>query len=139
MISTWSTNIVQQGSEYYCAIRKERYVRANHQHMGKSADGTGSDVHNEKNGRQAATIHLHSSGSSTTLLRAWHPPSTTSCKGSRPSDPVLSGSGDLDHARGHRHASWLRQVESYLKEMDMMGTAFAWTMVRRRPRWPDGG
>ena len=36
--------------------------------------------------------------------------------------------------RGHPHASWLRQVESYLKDMGMAGLASAWAMARRRPR-----
>ena len=37
----------------------------------------------------------------------------------------------LDHAEGHPHASWLRQVESYLKDT---GMASAWAMARRRPK-----
>ena len=55
--------------------------------------------------------------------------------------------------RGRPQASWLRQVESYLKDVGMTGLAFYWAMTRRRPiwriwawrtwrlpgRWPDGG
>ena len=33
--------------------------------------------------------------------------------------------------RGRPHASWLRQVESYLKDA---GLASAWAMARRRPK-----
>ena len=36
--------------------------------------------------------------------------------------------------RGRPHASWLRQVESYLKDKDMAALASAWAMARRRPR-----
>ena len=36
--------------------------------------------------------------------------------------------------RGRRHASWLRQVESYLKDSGMAVLASAWAMCRRRPR-----
>ena len=36
--------------------------------------------------------------------------------------------------RGRSHASWLRQVESYLKDTGMAGLAFAWVMARRRPK-----
>ena len=32
------------------------------------------------------------------------------------------------------HASWLRQVESYLKDTGMTGLAPAWAMARRRPK-----
>ena len=35
--------------------------------------------------------------------------------------------------RGRPHASWLRQVESYLKDAGMAGLASAWAMARRRP------
>ena len=34
--------------------------------------------------------------------------------------------------RGRPHASRLRQVEAYLKDMGMTGLAFAWAMARRR-------
>ena len=37
-------------------------------------------------------------------------------------------------SRGRPHASWLRQVESYLKFAGMAGLASAWTMARRRPK-----
>ena len=36
--------------------------------------------------------------------------------------------------RGRPHASWLRQVESYLKNTGMAGLASAWAMARRRPK-----
>ena len=36
--------------------------------------------------------------------------------------------------RGRPHASWLRQVESYLKDTGMAGLASAWAMARRRPK-----
>ena len=36
--------------------------------------------------------------------------------------------------RGRPHASWLRQVESYLKDAGLAGLALAWAMARRRPR-----
>ena len=36
--------------------------------------------------------------------------------------------------RGRPHASWLRQVESYLKDAGMTGLASAWAMGRRRPK-----
>ena len=39
--------------------------------------------------------------------------------------------------RGRPHASWLRQVESYLKDAGMAGLASAWVMARRRPREVD--
>ena len=34
--------------------------------------------------------------------------------------------------RGRLPASWMRQVESYLKDLGMSGLAFAWTMARQR-------
>ena len=34
---------------------------------------------------------------------------------------------------GCLQASWLRQVEAYLKSTDMAGLASAWAMARRRP------
>ena len=40
----------------------------------------------------------------------------------------------LVHAEGRPHASWLRQVESYLKDTGMTGLASAWAMARRRPK-----
>ena len=36
--------------------------------------------------------------------------------------------------RGRPHASWLRKVESYLKDTGMAGLASALAMVRRRPK-----
>ena len=36
--------------------------------------------------------------------------------------------------RGRPHASWLRQVASYLKDTGMAGLASAWAMARRRPK-----
>ena len=36
--------------------------------------------------------------------------------------------------QGGPHASWLRQVESYLKDTGMTGLASAWAMARRRPK-----
>ena len=39
--------------------------------------------------------------------------------------------------RGRPHASWLRKVESYLKDAGMAGMAglaSAWAMARRRPK-----
>ena len=49
------------------------------------------------------------------------------------SDSFLPRSEWLDHAEGRPHASWLRKVESYLKDMDMAGLASAWAMARQRP------
>ena len=37
--------------------------------------------------------------------------------------------------RGRPHASWLRQVEFYLKDTCMTGLASAWAMDRRSPIW----
>ena len=34
---------------------------------------------------------------------------------------------------GRTHASWLRQLESYLKDAGMAGLASAWAMVRPSP------
>ena len=39
--------------------------------------------------------------------------------------PFVASSEGLDHA------SWLRQVESYLKDTGMAGLAYAWAMARR--------
>ena len=36
---------------------------------------------------------------------------------------------------GRPHASWLRPVESYLKDMGMTGLASAWAMARLRPKY----
>ena len=36
--------------------------------------------------------------------------------------------------RGPPEASWLRQVESYLRDTDMAGLVSAWVMARRRPK-----
>ena len=36
--------------------------------------------------------------------------------------------------RGRPHASWLRKVESYLKDMGMVGLVSAWAMAKRRPK-----
>ena len=36
--------------------------------------------------------------------------------------------------RGGPQASWLRQVESYLKNSGMAGLGSAWAMARRRPK-----
>ena len=36
--------------------------------------------------------------------------------------------------RGRPHASWLRKVESYLKNAGMAGLASAWAMARQRPK-----
>ena len=38
----------------------------------------------------------------------------------------------LHHAKGRPHASWMRQVESYLKDTEMAGLTSAWAMARRR-------
>ena len=35
---------------------------------------------------------------------------------------------------GRSPASWLRQTEAYLKDMDMTGLASVWAMARRRPK-----
>ena len=35
--------------------------------------------------------------------------------------------------KGRPQASWLRQVEAYLKDAGMAGLASAWAMTRRRP------
>ena len=37
--------------------------------------------------------------------------------------------------RGRPHASWLRQVEVHLRDMDMTVLASVWAMARRRPIW----
>ena len=37
-------------------------------------------------------------------------------------------------ATGRTHASWLRQIECYLKDTGMVGLASAWALARRRPR-----
>ena len=52
-----------------------------------------------------------------------------------PAHRILShrGSEGLDHAEGRPHASWLRQVESYLKDAGMAGLTSVWAMARRRP------
>ena len=36
--------------------------------------------------------------------------------------------------RGRAHASWLRKVESYLKDAGMAGLASAWAMARQECR-----
>ena len=36
--------------------------------------------------------------------------------------------------RGRPHASWLRQVESYLKDAGMAGLASDWAMAKRRTK-----
>ena len=36
--------------------------------------------------------------------------------------------------RGRPHASWLRKVESYLKDAGLAGLASAWAMARRRTK-----
>ena len=36
--------------------------------------------------------------------------------------------------RGRPHTSWLRQVESYLKDTGMVGLASAWAIARRRSK-----
>ena len=36
--------------------------------------------------------------------------------------------------RGRLHASWLCQVESYLKHTGMTGLASSWATARRRPK-----
>ena len=36
--------------------------------------------------------------------------------------------------RGRPHASWLRKVESYLKDAGMADMASAWAMARRTPK-----
>ena len=36
--------------------------------------------------------------------------------------------------KGRPHSSWLRKVESYLKDTGMAGLASAWAMARRRPK-----
>ena len=56
------------------------------------------------------------------------------CGGSRPSGSVSSGFEEMDHAEGPPHASWLRQVESYLRDMDMTDPAFAWDIASRKTR-----
>ena len=46
----------------------------------------------------------------------------------------LSRSEGLGHAERRPHASWLRQVESYLKDTGMAVLASVWAMVSQRPR-----
>ena len=36
--------------------------------------------------------------------------------------------------RGRQRASWLRQMESYLRDAGMAGLASAWAMARRRTK-----
>ena len=36
--------------------------------------------------------------------------------------------------RGRSHASWLRQVESYLRDTGMAGLASVWAMAKRKPK-----
>ena len=78
----------------------------------------------------------------------------TLCRGSRPSDPVSSGSEWLDHtewpsacfvvasggvlSEGYRHDGpdvCLNdgQTEACMKDMGMTDVASAWAMARRRP------
>ena len=45
---------------------------------------------------------------------------------------LFSRSDCLHHAAGS-HASWLRQVEAYLRNIDITVLASAWAMARRRP------
>ena len=45
-----------------------------------------------------------------------------------------SRSEGMVHAEGRPPASWLRQVESYLKDMGITDLASAWAMARRRPK-----
>ena len=58
-----------------------------------------------------------------------------SYRGSRLPDFILSGCVCLDHtevldyAEGPPHGSWLRQVDSHLKDMGIKGPACAWTMT----------
>ena len=40
---------------------------------------------------------------------------------------------DWTMPRGRPHASWLRQVEAYLKDKGMTDVASTWAMARRRP------
>ena len=49
-------------------------------------------------------------------------------------DASVGESEGLDHAEGRPRASWLRQVESYLKDTGMAGLASALAMARRRPK-----
>ena len=47
----------------------------------------------------------------------------------------LGTSEGLDPAEGERpHASWLRLVESYLKDTGMAGLASPWAMARRKTK-----
>ena len=46
----------------------------------------------------------------------------------------LAGSVVSVMPRGRPHASWLRQVEAYLKDTGMAGLASAWVMARMRPK-----
>ena len=48
--------------------------------------------------------------------------------------PIATWTEWLDHVEGRPQASYLRQVESYLKDMGMAGLASAWAMARRRPK-----
>ena len=48
----------------------------------------------------------------------------------RPEDYVSGDFFQVD-PRGRSHASWLRQVESYLRDTGMAGLASAWAMTRR--------
>ena len=47
---------------------------------------------------------------------------------------LLPRSELLDHAKGRPKASWLSQVEIYVREMGMTGLAFARAIARRRPK-----
>ena len=59
---------------------------------------------------------------------------TSPCGGCRPSDSLLSRFEWLDYVEERPQALRLRQVESYLKDVDMTGLASAWAMDRRRPK-----
>ena len=69
-----------------------------------------------------------------TALQIGHFPGLNESPPPKSTNSVLPRSEWLDHAERRPHASWLRQVESYLKDTDMAGLASAWAMARRRPK-----
>ena len=78
--------------------------------------------------------HLHNLRASITPLSAF---GATPCGGYRPSDPAVFSCRDPRGwimPRGRPHASWLRQVETYLKDMGIAGLTSAWAMARRRKK-----
>ena len=62
------------------------------------------------------------------------PCGATPCGAFRLADSFLLRSEGLVHVEAAPQASWLREVEAYLKDVGMTVLASAWTMARQRPR-----